>query len=49
MLKAAPTPAAEAWENDRDIPWREVTREEFEQAREGEIRWEWVDDPDPEK
>lgn len=49
MLKAAPTPAAEAWENDRDIPWREVTREEFEQAREGEIRWDWVDDPDPEK
>ena len=46
MLNAEPTPAAGDWENDRDIPWREVTRDEFQHAREGEIRSEWVDDPD---
>jgi hypothetical protein len=49
MLKAEPTPAAGDWENDRDIPWREVTRDEFQHVREGEIRSEWVDAPDQEE
>ena len=49
MLQAEPTPAAETWENGGDSPWREVTRDEFQQAREGRIESDWVDDPDPEQ
>lgn len=42
MLKASPT-AADDWADDREVPWREVSAVEFQQAREGRIESEWVD------
>jgi len=46
MLKAAPTPAADDWAEDQDIPWREVAVEEYLKAWERKIHTEWVDDED---
>lgn len=49
MLKAAPTPAADDWAEDRDFPWREVTAEEYRNSPEGKIYTEWVDLGEEEK
>ena len=48
MLQASPT-AADDWAEDREVPWREVTEEEFKQAREGRVESEWLDDDCAEK
>jgi hypothetical protein len=43
MLKAFPTPAADEWEEDREVPWREVSQDEFNSYSIREMRTEWVD------
>lgn len=49
MLRASPTPAADDWAEDRDVPWREVTAEEYRNSPEGKIHTEWVDLGEEEK
>lgn len=48
LTRVEPTPAAEAWCADQDIPWREVSEAEYRQARQGEVRWRLDDIPDTE-
>ena len=43
MLVAAPLPSADDWCEDRDVPNREVGREEYLEHDECEIKIEWVD------
>lgn len=43
MLKTIPSPAAEDWCDDRDIPWREVSEDEYRRSHEGKVESEWVD------
>lgn len=43
MLKAIPNRAAEDWCDDPDIPWREVSEEEYRQASEGRVESAWGD------
>jgi len=44
MLKAEPTAAAEEWNEDRDVPWREASLSEFEATEVGKLKSEWVDE-----
>lgn len=39
MLKAEPLPAIEDWCEDRDVPMRQVSEDEYFRSRHGEIRW----------
>lgn len=38
LTRAEPT-AADAWCNGQEVPWREVSAEEYRRHREGEVRW----------
>ncbi len=48
MLKFAPTPIAEDWNEDKDVPWLEVSEEEFSkyQYEACEVKSEIVDNPE---
>lgn len=48
LTQVEPTPAAEAWCLDQEVPWREVSEAEYHQARQGEVRWRFDDLPDAE-
>ena len=48
LTQVEPTPAAEAWCLDQEVPWREVSEAEYRQARQGEVRWRFDDLPDAE-
>ncbi|MFM8443173.1 MAG: hypothetical protein ACKN9W_07510 [Methylococcus sp.] len=37
MLQASPNPAADDWDEDREVPWRVVSRDEYQTARVGKI------------
>lgn len=43
MLEAVPLPSADAWAEEREVPMREISREEFHALRhsEGEMRSHW--------
>jgi hypothetical protein len=43
MFKAFPTPAADDWGENREVPWREVSQDEFYSNSISEMRTEWVD------
>jgi hypothetical protein len=43
MFKAFPTPAANDWGEDKEVPWREVSQDEFNSYSIREMRTEWVD------
>lgn len=47
LTRAEPT-AADAWCEDQDVPWREVSAEEYRRRREGEVRWHYEDVTDDE-
>ena len=47
LTRAEPT-AADAWCEDREFPWREVSAEEYRRHREGEVRWYYEDVTDAE-
>jgi len=42
MFKAFPTPAANEWGEDREVPWREVSQDEFYSYSIRELRTEWI-------
>lgn len=48
LLTWAEPIAADAWCEDRDFPWRQVTLEEYDRARVGEVRWHHEDVADDE-
>lgn len=41
MLQASPGPATDDWVEDREIPWRVVSRDDYQTAREGKIEVDW--------
>lgn len=43
ILTRAEPAAADAWCEDGEFPWREVSHEEYRRAREGEVRWHYED------
>ncbi|MDD1608343.1 MAG: hypothetical protein LUQ18_07575 [Methylococcaceae bacterium] len=43
MFKAFPTSATNDWEENRDVPWREISQDAFHSYSIGERRTEWVD------
>lgn len=43
MFNIFPTQASDDWSENRDIPWREVSQDEFYDDNVGEVRTEWVD------
>ena len=45
MFQALPTQNADAWNEGRDVPWREVSKEEFRHHLAVEVRPQWVDIP----
>lgn len=47
LTRAEPT-AADAWCEDQNVPWREVSAEEYRRRREGEVRWHYEDVTDDE-
>ena len=47
LTRAEPT-AADAWCEDQDVPWREVSAEEYRRRREGEVRWHYEEVTDDE-
>ncbi|WP_323003869.1 hypothetical protein [Denitromonas sp.] len=44
MIEAVPLPSAEEWCDGRKIPMRQVSRDEYWKAAEGEMRTDWVDE-----
>lgn len=44
MFKAFPAPAAEDWNEDHEVPWREISENERCKYGVVDIRSEWVDD-----
>jgi hypothetical protein len=44
MIEAVPLPSAEDWCSGKEIPMRQVSREEYWNAAEGEWRTDWVDE-----
>ncbi len=48
LTRIEPTPVAEAWCLDQDIPWREVSEAEYRHYRQGEVRWRLDDLPEAE-
>ncbi|MDQ5908370.1 MAG: hypothetical protein QG599_461 [Pseudomonadota bacterium] len=48
LTRVDPTPAAEAWCLDQDIPWREVSADEYAHHHQGEVRWRFDDLPEAE-
>ncbi|PLY14905.1 MAG: hypothetical protein C0631_09140 [Sedimenticola sp.] len=44
MLEADPTAAAEDWNEDRDVPWREASLSEYKESEAGKLEREWVDE-----
>lgn len=44
MLQAAPLPSAEAWCENKDVPWIEVDEETFQRFPDGRRETEWEDD-----
>lgn len=42
LTRAEPT-AADAWCEDGEFPWREVSEDEYRHTREGEVRWHYED------
>lgn len=43
MFKAFPSPAADEWGEDQEVPWREVSQDVFDSYSIRKIRTEWVD------
>ncbi len=44
MIEAEPLPSAEKWCDSKEFPMRQVSRDEYWKAPEGEMRTEWVDE-----
>lgn len=44
MIEAVPLPSAEEWCDGKKIPMRQVSRDEYWKAAEGEMRTDWVDE-----
>lgn len=47
MLAAAPLPSADAWCEDREVPWIEVDEDAYRKNPEGRREIEWEDEADP--
>jgi len=45
LTRAEPT-AADEWCKDCEVPWRQVSAEEYRHTREGEMRWHYEDVPE---
>jgi hypothetical protein len=44
MIEAVPLPAAEDWCNDVNVPWKQVSKVEYEDAEIRQSRFEWVNE-----